>query len=295
MTDQFDIIAIGCVTMDYYFFLDAPLWREEKVKARSAQLMPGGTMGNFSSATAKLGAKTGFLGIVGEDAWGDLLIKDFIESGVDVSRILKRPDISTPLTILLLDNEGKRTNILPPFPEIRFEDIDLDYISKTKIIHTHLFDIAVFNYCAEKARKKNIALSIDMELHRAKQIPSPELIKIISLYDLVFLNRETLAWIAQSTDIETAAHSLTEDGPGTVIITLGDEGSFAVTPHEAIRMTPFKMTAVDTTGAGDAFAGAFCFGWLQGWPLKKTMEFSSAASALAVTKIGARTGQPTTE
>lgn len=292
MATPLDIIAIGCVAMDYYLLLDGPPWQDEKVRAQSANLLPGGTMGNFACASAKLGAKAGFVGIVGDDLWGDLLMNDFKELGIDTSRIIKRKDQPTPLTILILDKQGKRTNILPPFPSIRLGDIDIEYLMGAKILHTHLFDGEIFKHFATEARGKNIILSIDLELQRVKRIPSHELKVILSLCDLVFLNQETLAWIAPSRDIEAAAHSLREEGPEAVVITLGEKGSLAATSSESIRITPFHVKAVDATGAGDSFAGAFCFGWLQGWPIRKTMEFASAAAALTVTKIGARTGLP---
>jgi sugar/nucleoside kinase (ribokinase family) len=118
---------------------------------------------------------------------------------------------------------------------------------------------------------------------------------MLALCDLLFLNHETLTWIAQTSDVEKAATLLRELGAKTVIVTLGEEGSFAVSQKEAARMVPFKVNAVDATGAGDCFAAAFCYGYLQGWPLTETMMFASAASALAVTKTGARTGLPTFE
>lgn len=292
MATPLDIIAIGCVAMDYYLLLDAFPWKDEKVRAQSAYFLPGGTMGNFACASAKLGAKTGFVGIVGDDLWGNLLTNNFKELGIDTSRIIKRKDEPTPLTTLILDQQGKRTNILPPFPSIRLEDIDIKYLMDTKVLHSHLFDGEVFKHFAIEAKGKNIILSLDLELQRIRQIPVHELKVFLSLCDLVFLNQETLAWIAPSRDIETAAHSLREEGPRAVVITLGEKGSFVATSNESLRMNPFNVKTVDATGAGDSFAGAFCFGWLQGWPIRKTVEFASAASALTVTKVGARTGLP---
>lgn len=290
MVTPFDIIAMGCVAMDYYLILEATPWQDEKVKAQSASILPGGTMGNFACAAAKLGAKTGFVGIVGDDLWGDSLIRDFKRLGVDATRVVKRSGQNTPLTVLILDQGGRRANILPPFPSLRLEEIDMDYLLDTKILHTHLFDGEIFKYVAIEARKKKIILSTDLELQRIKQIPSGELKGFLSLSDLVFLNQETLAWIAPSKDIETAANSLREAGPKAVVITMGAEGRFVATPNESICTAPFRVKALDATGAGDAFAGAFCYGWLQGWPLRKIMEFASSASALVVIQLGARTG-----
>lgn len=295
MVSQLDIIAIGCVAMDYYFILDATTWQDEKMKARFAQLLPGGTMGNFASATAKLAAKTGFLGVVGEDPWGDLLIKDFRELGVDVSRVIRQPDHATPITILLLNREGKRMNILPPFPALQRTDLDLDYIGNAKLLHTHLFDLEVVKYLLREARKRRLILSIDLELHRIKTLARKELQAIISLCDFVFLNHDALLWLASSTNIESTLNSLRRRGPKAIAVTLGEQGCLVVTPKESIRKRSFPVNAVDPTGAGDAYAGAFCFGWLQGWPIEKTVEFASAAAAITVTKVGARAGLPTVE
>lgn len=116
--------------------------------------------------------------------------------------------------------------------------------------------------------------------------------QVLALCDLVFLNPETLSWIAQSSDVEKAATSLRGLGAKTVIVTLGEKGSLAVGQREETRMAPFKVDVEDATGAGDCFAAAFCHGYLQGWPLRETMMFASAASALFVTRTGARTGRP---
>lgn len=293
MALELDIIAIGCLAMDYYLILEGHSWKDEKIKAQSAQLLPGGTMGNFATAAAKLGAKTGFIGVVGKDPWGDHLINDFKALGIDTSRIITRSDGLTPLTILLLDDEGKRINILPPFPLLQRDEIDLDYLSKARLIHTHLFDSEVVKLLFEEAKKRRITTSIDLELHRIKQIPSEELKDTIGLCDLVFLNRDTFDWITSTMGIELTVNSLREWGPKIFVVTLGKEGSLVVTPKEAFRKASFEVKGVDPTGAGDAYAGAFCFGWLKGWPLRKTIEFASATAALSVTKMGARAGLPT--
>ena len=293
MIPDLDIIAMGSVAMDYYLILDGLPRNDEKVRARSARFLPGGTMGNFACAAAKLGARTGFVGVVGNDAFGDLLIQDFKGFGVDTSHVLRRPGEGTPLTVLIVSPGGERTNLLPPFIHLNLEDIDREYLSNTKILHTHLFDIGVLKSCAEEARKNYITFSIDLELHRVKHVPSSDLREMLALCDLVFLNQETLIWMAQSSYVQEAATRLIGLGAKTVIVTLGQQGSLAVSHEEAAWMVPFKVNAVDATGAGDCFAAAFCYGYLQRWSLRETMMFASAASALAVTKTGARTALAT--
>ncbi len=290
-----DIIAIGSLAMDCYLLVDTLSWKEEKVRAFWADYFPGGTMGNFACASAKLGAKTGFIGIVGQDLWGERLFQEFKALGVDTTHIVQNKSQFTPVTVLIYDREGKRINLIPPFPPLQRRDIASEYIAKGKLLHTHLFDVELIRLIVQEAKKHQVTLSIDMEIQRLKQMPAQALKEILSLCDLVFINQEALAWMRPGVDIETAARWLKEEGPQAVIVTLGERGSLAVTSRESIRVQAFTIKAVDPTSGGDAFAAAFCLGWLKGWSLRKTMEFASATSALAVSKIGARTGLPTFE
>lgn len=92
MKKDFDVITLGIVAMDYYLFTDPFSPGREKVWARKAGLYPGGTMGNVAAGAAKLGLKTGFVGVVGKDLFGERLLEDLAAEGVDVSRTVVRSE-----------------------------------------------------------------------------------------------------------------------------------------------------------------------------------------------------------
>jgi len=91
---------------------------------------------------------------------------------------------------------------------------------------------------------------------------------------------------------EKALRALHELGPKEVIITLGSKGSIGLSGKEINLQKAFPIDAVDTTGAGDVYHGAYIYGLLQGWDIQKCMRFASAASAIKCTQIGARKGIP---
>jgi sugar/nucleoside kinase (ribokinase family) len=296
MENRMDIIALGSVAMDYYLLLNAFSRNQEKIRARSAEFLPGGTMGNFICATAKLGLKTGFMGVIGGDKFGQFLKKEFERHGVDVSRLRRRSKEKTPLTVLVSDDSGNRVNILPPFihPEIR--DLDDSYLAQARVLHTHPFDFDVCLHCAKVMNKNGAFFSLDLELQRIRNMPAFNLNELIALTHFLFCNDQTLAHLVPATEIGRAAGILRSRGPRMVVVTLGHRGSIAVDPQgKVFHVSPPKVDAIDETGAGDCFAAAFLYGHLKKWPLKKIMHYASVAAAGVVTQIGARTGQPTLE
>ena len=96
----------------------------------------------------------------------------------------------------------------------------------------------------------------------------------------------------QSAAPEASLQRLRECGPAEAVITLGDQGSVGLGPHGLIRQHAFPVSALDTTGAGDVYHGAYIYGLLQDWPMGRCMEFASGASAMACRRVGGRRGSP---
>lgn len=293
MEKELDLITLGIVAMDYYLFPDSFSPGKEKIWAGKAGLYPGGTMGNVAAGAAKLGLKTGFVGVVGKDLFGEELKKDLEACGVDVSRLVIRRKGVTPVPVIIQDRRKVRTIIIPPFMHIRSGEVDWAYLGKGRILHTHLFD---FDLCLEAARtveKTGTGFSLDLEVQRVRDLSDSRLNHLLRRTQWLFLNRETLETLQPGWEPMEAAKQLKARGPKTVIVTLGAEGSLAVSdPETVVRIPSPKVKAVDATGAGDGFAAAFFYGLLIGWPLEKTLVYASAAAAQVVQHIGARTGQP---
>lgn len=296
MKNRTDILALGNVAIDHYLFLESFSMDQEKIRARSAEFLPGGTMGNFACAVSKLGLKTGFVGVVGQDSFGKLLKRNFEKHGIDTTHLRTRPNAMTPVTVLIRDDSGSRVNIIPPSIHIEIRDLDDTYLGGAKVLHTHLFDFDLCLHCAQIMYRNRAIFSLDMELHRVRGFPDSKLDELLSLTRVLFCNSQTLAYLVPGTDVGKAALQLKSRGPETVVVTLGNQGSLAVhATGKLVRVPPFSADAVDATGAGDCFAGGFHYGYLKGWPLQKIMYYAAVAAACVVTQIGARTSQPSLE
>jgi len=202
----------------------------------------------------------------------------------------------TPITVLILDHSGSRVNLIPPFTHLELRDLNDSYLSRARVLHSHLFNFDICLHCARLARKSGAVFSLDLELHRARGFPASKLDELLALTQVLFCTEQTLAHFAPKTGVRRAAQLFRARGPKVLVITRGTKGSLAVNEHgEVFQARAPKVKAVDETGAGDCFAGAFFYGYLKGWPLPKIMHYACAASAGVVTQIGARAGQPALE
>jgi sugar/nucleoside kinase (ribokinase family) len=97
------------------------------------------------------------------------------------------------------------------------------------------------------------------------------------------------------TDAAGALRALRRSHDGILCVTLGVRGAMALDGDRLIHVPAFAVEAVDTTGAGDVFRGAFIYGYLEGWPLDETMRFANAAAAVSCTRLGAMASVPSRE
>jgi ribokinase len=268
---------------------------DEKIDALSENYFPGGVTANFLVATARLGGKSGFIGAVGSDLYGDYLINDFVKEGVDTTFIKKVQEKKTPVNFIFVA-KGEKTIIQSPHMQttkIEQEDLDEDYISNSKLLHTTIIHQDVTEKAVEIAKQNNVKISIDLEAQIALR-GWDTLEKILTSADILLPNKEGAKSITNSNDPEKAAEILVKKGIPIVIITLGSNGVLITTKEFQKRIPTVEVkNVIDTTGAGDTFNGAFSLAyWIKGWDLEKSCVFANAAASLKIQKLGARSGMP---
>jgi ribokinase len=120
--------------------------------------------------------------------------------------------------------------------------------------------------------------------------------ELISMVDILIASeRFGSALVGGDKTVDKALEALSHWGPKEVVITLGPKGSIGWSGGEMVSQKAFSVDAVDTTGAGDVYHGAYIYGLLKGWNMAECMRFASAASALKCLEIGGRKGIPTVE
>jgi len=290
-----DIVGLGEVVLDWVAEIPHFPKPDEKIDALSENYFSGGVTANYVVAVARLGASCGFIGAVGDDAYGDFLITDFQNENVDTTLTLKKPGKKTPVNFIFVA-KGEKTIIQSPHMQttkIDISDLNEEYIAKSKLLHTTMIHPKLTEKAIKIAKENDVKISIDLESQIAQR-GWDNLKNILLNVDILTPNKEGAKSITNSSTPEKAAKILIEKGIPLVIITMGDKGALITTKEFQREVPTFKVdNIIDTTGAGDTFNGAFSVAYLiKGWDLEKSCKYANAAASLKIQKLGARTGMP---
>jgi len=299
-----DILGVGACALDMIASVPHFPGPDEKVDAKQYIYLPGGVTGNFVTGVARLkgGFSAGFVGAVGNDEAGEILLNDFKRENVDVSNT-KIKNSNTATNFIMLNNEGNKSIIQSPFymsTRLKVpQDINLDRIYKAKLIHTTAVHKEVAEYVITEARKKNgedLVVSFDLEKQVISAYGKDEIMKFIDLVDILVPQKLGMMELAGTTYPAEAAKAIMKkkENLKLIAVTLGEEGCLITYRKEnSIQQKVFpaiKVNPIDVTGAGDAFNAAFAVGYLSGWKFVEMAQVANAAGALNCLKIGARAG-----
>jgi ribokinase len=291
----FEVIGVGDADIDIYLDVDHIPTRDEKMLAQSFSYHPGGMVANFLVALSRLGTACGFHGTVGDDDFGHKTLKHMEVNDVDIQGAIIKPDSATYFCVVMLDESGEKALIVAPTDAIfpKPEELSESVIGSAKHLHTTANLKPTVLKALRLARQHGLTVSVDIERDQLDQFE--DLQSLLSLIDLVFVNKMAAGHIAGEVSNAEAAQKILSFGPEIVCVTLGAAGSHVAAQGIAMDVDPFPVKVVDSTGAGDCFAAGFVHGYLKGWPMKKTAVFASAVGALSVTNRGGSSNTPTTE
>lgn len=274
---------------------------------RSVARYPGGSAANTIHGLSRLGARTGFIGVIGDDADGKLLRRAFQRAGVDTGHVRVRPRAQTGSALCLSDELGRRALYVTPGANcfLTTEDIDLPYIKRARMLHLATFvDDRQFEIFVALVQKlpRGVSLSFSPgNLYAARGLKS--LSSILKRTDVLFMNRRELEWLTGQ-ELKIGTRALLKEGCRAVVVTLG--GGIRVGQVDAVCYIRTRDSEqiiealpeqagrrVDTTGAGDAFAAGYLFGVLKGKPVEICGRLGYMVALSAISKMGARRGLPT--
>ena len=284
----FDVLAVGGIDVDLVMKVERLPGHGEKVMGEYVGHLPGGTVANFACAAARLGLQVASLATVGADEAGKLLVDDFQAYGVNTELIQVREDVASHFTVILIEPSGERSIVVVPMFKESYEDEALERaIRKSHALYTMPNNADLFGRMATIARAHSVQVMIDVEATIGADRKTLE--AILGQVDIASFNEAGLVAISGEQPTVDGARRLLAYGPHTVVVTLGQDGSLAVTASEAAHVPAWQVAEVrDTTGAGDTFNAAFLAATLHGHPLQERLAFANAAAALAVTGLGPR-------
>ena len=278
---------------------------------------PGGAPGNLLSALAAYGKSTAFLGKVGADAFGDMLVSTLSQAGIDTRGICRDARAFTTLAFVTLDSRGERSFSFARKPgadtRLSFEELDLDLIGRAKIFHFGTLSLTdepartATRQAVAYAKSRGKLLSCDPNLRlplwddpdRARQ----EILWAVAQADVVKISDEEVRFLWDCGPEEGACrlHAL---GASLAMVTLGPEGAYMATPQAQCRIPGIRVCPVDTTGAGDIFGGSALSRLLElGQPLGALYEqdlrwigtFAVTAASLSTERPGGISSVPPRE
>ena len=284
-----DLVTIGHVLMDIRIFVDQFPKPDEEAKAEKLSLGGGGSAANVAVGASRLGVKSEFVGAMGFDAFGRVLLEELEHEGVDVTHVKILASVNSGLTVLSVNKIGQvimfgytgASDMLHPL------DINRSCISNAEHVHITGLSLDTAVAAAKMAREANIVVSVDPGKIMSR-VGISRLSPLLENTTQILLNHEEAKQLTGSDDLDDAANILFKTGPKTVIIKRGSKGVFAATPDSKISVPVYPVKVVDTTGAGDAFSSGFITAQLEGKNLKESLEFANATANLKITKVGAR-------
>ena len=285
-----NILVIGSLNMDLVINTDRMPQAGETIHGKGFAHFPGGKGANQASACARAGGNVKMLGKVGDDAYGDILLKNLSQDGVNINGI-EREKISTGVAVITVFN-GENSIILDKGANGL---VDRDYIDRhidaidwaDYIIMQYEIPMETVVYVAQIVKSKGKTLIIDP----APMMEAPS--ELYRMADIILPNEtETAQLVGEGNDDEASVKKMYELGCKNVIMTLGKKGSIYYNGENMINQPAYKVKAIDTTGAGDCFTGSMVAALASDKTMEEVLEFASKASAIAVGRRGAQPSFP---
>ncbi|MBT3788668.1 MAG: ribokinase [Alphaproteobacteria bacterium] len=281
------IYVFGSLNVDFFMQVEKLPAPGETVIGGDYFTAPGGKGANQAAAAARSGGAVAMYGAVGDDQWAATPLTALADYGVDVTGVYRTRDAGTGYASIMIDAHGENTIAVASGANLKasadgLKDVGMgaaDYL----ILQMEV-DVAA-NWQALEIAK---AAGVTTILNVAPAAPVPD--TALALVDYLVVNEieaRTVAQALAADNIEDMASALSKAHDLTTIVTLGSDGALATSGDEIIRVPALPVTAVDTTGAGDAFIGTLVAAMADGLPLEAAMKRACIGAALACTKPGA--------
>jgi len=260
-----------------------------KAEMEAWHVSPGGQVATAVLAANRLGRSAAFVGTVGGDAAADRVLAPLRAAGVDVSRVRRVAGAATQRAMIWVEGtSGERTVFWQRDAGLALaaSDAPLDLVPEAGVLLIDGGDPAVAIPSAERARSCGVPVVLDADG------AGPQTDALLARCDFPIVSGEWAA--ARWGSGERAVRALAAGGARLAVATLGADGAVAATPAGEILYSPASaVVAVDTTGAGDVFHGAFCDAVLSGLGPEQALRWSNVAAGLGCTRLGAQGGLPT--
>ena len=293
---EWDVIVVGGANTDYLVRGPNLPAAGETVHGDTFQEGPGGKGANQAVAAARLKATVAFIACVGTDSRGDKLLEALAAEGVGTQYVRRTATAPTGVALVHLETGGQKQILVAPGAnqELLVADVlaATEALARTRVLLTQLeVPLPAIMTAMRLAQQSGAQIILDA----APPVEVPD--ELLQMVDVLRANTDEAEQLTgiKPQDRESARQAigvLRQRGVNVAIVPVGSEGNLLVGPEGEQWLPLLEVNTVDTTGAGDAFAGALAVALAEGWPLEKASPFANSAAALATTEIGAQPSLP---
>lgn len=286
------VVVVGSVNVDFVIrapHLPAP---GETVAGADLERHPGGKGANQAVAARRAGAEVAFIGAVGQDELGEYSTAALASEGIDTSGAIRLGGVATGCALIVVDGTGENQIAVAPGANagLTGEMVRRAVDAIGRPIGLVLVSFEVGDDAVAAAASVAIERSIPLVVNPAPARPLSK--RLLTARPLLTPNESELRALTGIAAVEAGAQALARVTGGPVVVTRGARGA-TVVRNGVIDTTPAPhVTAVDTTGAGDAFSGVLASELARRSSLPRAVEVACAAAALTTTEVGARAGMP---
>lgn len=295
-----EILVVGSLNQD--FVLKVPRRPGPGETVANAKLFshPGGKGANQAVAAALLGARVAMLGRVGDDPFGEVLVRGLQDNGVDTARVETLTDLPTGAAFITLTPDGENAITVAPGANSLLTPEDVEDASEeiggasvlVSQMEIRAETVGRALKLAESRGTRNV-----LNLAPASELPG----SVLRLADPLVVNEHEASVLLRRPvrrgprEGLDAASRLVAQGLRSAVVTLGNRGAVVATERHTAHHPAPVVPVVDTTGAGDAFVGALAAQLARNVPLEEAVAYAVRAAASAVTREGAQGALPTPE
>jgi ribokinase len=285
---KYDCVGLGIIVLDHLISVENYPASNSKNIITSHKQQGGGPVPTALAVLGILGKSTSLIAKLDDDYQADYLLSELRGFDLNTDFVVHDATIATPEAFIIVDAKGDRTVLLNRRQEadLRPQDISSDLIKHSSILHLDGQETEAALFAAQIAQDNHVTVSIDIGSDR--YIPP----KLLELVDIAIVSEAFASAQLVKNNPLKSAEKLLSLGPKIGGVTCGERGSYFASIRESFHHAALPVDVTDSTGAGDVFHGAAIFGFLQKYTLRHTVQFASAAAALACTKIGGKAGIP---
>lgn len=285
------VIVIGHSAIDRVYRIDAFPPSPTKVRALEHVETGGGTASNAAAVIARLGGAVELWSRVGNDEIGRKVCEELERFGVDTSYLMQHEGSRTSASVVVVDSKGQRLVISERDHAMpaRIDWLPLENVASARAVLSDMTWREATDAAFERARSAGVPTALDVDV--AGALPSDA---TLALTDYAICSADALEHFSEGCDQQRRLAWLHSKGVRFAGVTMGEKGfvwksSKGHSGHQAA----FPIDVVDTTGAGDAFHGAFVWALARGCEDAECARIAAAAAALNCRRLGAREGAPT--